>query len=84
MSIDRDAATPIHKQLAALFREKIRSGELAPGARLPSTTRLQQEYEVSEVTAKNAMELLKQEGLVEGVSGRGRFVARSPVPPSAG
>jgi len=76
VTIERDSAVPPYRQLAGILRDKIASGELAPGAAVPSVKRLRQEYGVAETTARKAVALLRDEGLVETVMGWGSFVAK--------
>ena len=58
------------RQIYAIYRGKIESGELAPGARLPSIKGLAQEYGVAPSTAQKVLTALRDEGLVEtGVMG---------------
>ncbi len=71
MTIDHDSAVPPYRQLAGILRDQIQSGELAPGAAVPSVKRLRQEYGVAETTARKAVALLRDEGLVETVMGWG-------------
>ena len=66
--------------LAEHIRKQIASGELAPGAKLPSTSQLRHEHNVSAMVVRNAMITLKAEGLVYGVPGVGVFVADAAVP----
>jgi DNA-binding GntR family transcriptional regulator len=73
--ITRGTPVPPYRQLAAIIRGQIESGELASGQQLPSVVALAAEYEVSTPTAKKALTLLKSEGLVTGVAGYGTFVA---------
>jgi GntR family transcriptional regulator len=78
--VDTSADRPVYKQVADLLRAAIVSGELAPGARLPSEQELIDEYGVGRSTARQAVTLLRNEGLIEVVHGRGSFVrAREPV-----
>ncbi|SCL31805.1 GntR family transcriptional regulator [Micromonospora nigra] len=67
-------------ELAAILRARITSEQLKPGDRLPSERQLSQEYGVSLVTARAAVQLLRSEGLAEAVRGRG-VVVRVPVEP---
>lgn len=60
--------------LAEDIREQIRSGQLKPGDKLPSSRELQAKYEVTSIVVRNAMIALKAEGLVEGVPGVGVYV----------
>jgi DNA-binding GntR family transcriptional regulator len=81
--IDRSRPMPPYLQLAAILREKINSGELARGTRLPSVLGLADEYGVAQVTVQKALALLKAEGLVVAYAGYGTFVSEEP-PRSAG
>jgi DNA-binding GntR family transcriptional regulator len=73
--ITRGTPVPPYRQLAAILRAQIESGELAPGTQLPSVVALAGEYEISVPTARKAVSLLKAEGLITGVPGYGTFVA---------
>jgi len=53
----------------------IRSGELAPGDRVPSEPQLAREYEVSRDTAQRALATLAAEGLIIRRRGIGSIVA---------
>jgi len=64
------------EQIAEELRSEIRSGRLAPGARLPSERQLADQYSVSTTTAVRAMERLRDEGLIESKAGAGRFVRK--------
>lgn len=65
---------PGYLQVADDLREQIRTGALAPGAPLPSTTRLAERYEASLGVVKMAVGILRNEGLVVGQQGKGVFV----------
>lgn len=62
-------------QIADGIRAQIQSGDLAPGDKLPSTSEMCREHGVSAIVVRQAINALKIEGLVEGVSGVGVFVA---------
>ncbi|MGC4770821.1 winged helix-turn-helix domain-containing protein [Micromonospora sp. DT44] len=66
------------KELADLLRAQITSGQLKAGDRLPSERDLSQTYDVSAITARAAVQQLRNEGLAEAVRGRG-VVVRTPV-----
>ncbi len=74
MSIDHEAATPVYQQLAAILRARIQSGELPPGRALPSESTLMQEHGIARETARKAVRVLRDEGLVQIVQGRGSYV----------
>ncbi|MFJ5646345.1 GntR family transcriptional regulator [Streptomyces sp. NPDC093223] len=62
------------KAIADSLRERIRSGELAPGASLPTSRELADSFGVSTKTVGSAVDLLKAEGLVVGEQGGRRRV----------
>lgn len=76
MTIDHLDPTPLYAQLANILRQKIESGELASGQLLPSESYLQQEHGVSRGTVRMAVGLLRDEGLVISIAGRGSFVQK--------
>lgn len=76
--IDPHSGVPRHLQLAAMLRARLAAGEWAPGAMLPSETRLSQDYGVGRGTVRRAVTLLRVEGLVDVAPGYGTRV-REPV-----
>jgi GntR family transcriptional regulator len=74
VTVDHLDPTPLWKQLAAVLRQMIQSGELKPRAPLPSESQLQQQYEVSRGTIRKALDQLREDGLVVTITGRGTFV----------
>ena len=66
--------TPMYIQLADILREMITSGELEPRSPLPSESYLQQEHGIARGTVRMAIGVLRNEGLVVTISGRGTFV----------
>ncbi|QKV93206.1 GntR family transcriptional regulator [Streptomyces sp. NA02950] len=62
------------KQIADDLRERIRSGALAPGARLPGEPALVRQYGVAKETARRALTLLVTEGLAVRRRGSGTYV----------
>lgn len=75
MGLDHEAETPLYRQLAGVLREQIASGAIA--RRVPSVKSLVQEFGIAQGTAERALALLREEGLIRSVMGRGHFV----VPP---
>ena len=73
--LDPDKPTPLYQQLAAILRGRIERGELT--GRVPSIKTLAQTYGVAMGTAERALTLLRDEGVVVMVIGRGAFVNRS-------
>ncbi|MFF0386883.1 GntR family transcriptional regulator [Streptomyces sp. NPDC004286] len=76
---------PPYARIAGHYRDLISSGELSPGALLPSIKKLASEWEVSTATADRAMRLLREEKLVQGIPGVGTEVmAPHPISLSSG
>ena len=79
--IDRDAPVPPYRQIANALREQITSGAIPPGRRIPSLVELETEYGVARDTLRKAVRVLKDEGLVETITGMGVYVtARDQQP----
>jgi len=64
-----------YRRIADELAAKIKSGELPPGTKLPSTAQLADQYDVSPATVYRAVSLLHDRDLVVGHSGRGVYVA---------
>jgi GntR family transcriptional regulator len=78
MSIDPTDPRSPSKQIAAFLRARIEDGSLPPGSKLPSERELADEYAVAPQTAREAVKVLKNEGLVLGQTGKGVFVRKTP------
>ena len=74
--INRDGPVAPWRQLAAILRDQITSGELGPGARIPSIASLSQEHDLAVTTVQKAIQALKDEGLIV-TSPMGTFVRES-------
>jgi DNA-binding GntR family transcriptional regulator len=72
--IDPSADRAVFRQLADLLRDQIVTGVLGPGDPLPSELRLAQEYGLSRTTVRQAIAILRAEGLVNVERPRGTFV----------
>lgn len=79
--IDREGPVPPYQQVANALRERIASGDIPPGRRIPSIVELEQEFGVARDTLRKAVQVLRDEGLVETVRGLGVFVVDRPGPP---
>nr|MDT0660006.1 winged helix-turn-helix domain-containing protein [Micromonospora sp. DSM 115978] len=72
--IDPRSDRALYRQLADLLRKQIGSGELAPGAQLPSETTLAQTYGLARPAVRQAVAVLRAEGLVTTARGYGTRV----------
>jgi GntR family transcriptional regulator len=68
-----------YEQVADDLRRLITSGTLRVGSRLLPETRLAVQYRVSVPTLRDALEVLRSEGLVAKYQGHGNFVTRPPL-----
>lgn len=73
-TLDPDDPCPPYLQIADHLRTDVRSRKLAPGAQLPTMQALANEYGVSLGTAKSALNVLREEGIVVTRQGKGSFV----------
>lgn len=78
MTVDPYGFTPMYEQLADILRARIKSGELPHLALLPSELALTQEHGISRDTARRAIAVLRDEGLVFTVPQRGTYVGPRP------
>ena len=79
-NVDLTSDRPVFRQIADLLRHDIDTGALGEGARLPSERELMDTYGAARGTVRQAVALLKAEGLVQTEHGRGGFVrSRPPV-----
>ena len=61
-------------KIAASIRAAILSGELEPGAQLPSGEELTRFFGVAKMTVNSAIRALRDEGFVRSVAGSGVYV----------
>ena len=77
---------PMYRLIADDLRRQIESGELAPGAQLPSEVELREKYgtgqdsKTSRNTIRDAVKVLVSGGLVETRPGQGTFVVMKVIP----
>jgi 2-aminoadipate transaminase len=77
--LDHGSAVPLYRQLYEQFAERIRSGELGQGERLPATRELAGLLGLNRTTVSAAYEMLEAEGMIAGRVGRGSFVTAAPA-----
>lgn len=71
--------TPVYQHLYDQLAGRLRRGDIAPGGRLPSERQLAGELGVSRMTARAAVDLLVQRGLVERRERSGVYAARPKI-----
>ncbi|WP_167501509.1 GntR family transcriptional regulator [Streptomyces malaysiensis] len=80
MSLPRDSHTPPYQLVADDIRQQIRSGRLKPGEKTPSSRELEARHKIANMTARSALRVLRDEGLIYTTPGRGSYVS-DPLPP---
>lgn len=73
-----------YQQIAEDLRGRVGRGEFAAGKVLPSESELSGDYAASRITIRKALEVLRDEGLVDSRQGFGWFVAVDPLRQSLG
>lgn len=79
-SIDPYNGRPLYRQLADILRDAIRKGELRPGVTLPTLQRLADDYELGVDAVRDALAVLRGEGLIETERGKPARVRALPEP----
>jgi GntR family transcriptional regulator len=67
----------LYVQVAEHIKARIDAGELAPGAKLPPERELAHEYQVAYNTIRAAMALLRDQGVIVTLHGKGTYVAEA-------
>lgn len=79
MGIDRTSPMPLYYQLKQILLIQIDSGEFKPGDILPTESQIQEYYDVSRTTVRQALSELESEGKVSRYRGRGTFVTKPKI-----
>ncbi len=75
MKIDLKKSVPLYQQIVQDLRKKISSQQIMIGDCLGSQQEIADQYQVSLITARKAMAILIEEGILVGQVGRGMYVA---------
>ncbi|MFC0270373.1 GntR family transcriptional regulator [Metabacillus herbersteinensis] len=67
----------MYQQIKNKIKEQIQTGKLRVGDRVPSEKELTEQFHVSQITTKNALGGLAEEGIVVRKKGKGTFVCES-------
>jgi GntR family transcriptional regulator len=81
--VDSTSPTPIYAQLDRSIRAAIATGELEPGAQLPTVRQLAVDLAVNANTVAKVYAQLERDGILETRRGVGTFVRESPSPQAA-
>lgn len=77
MSLMSNEAMQPYQRIVQDVRDKIRSGRLPVGEKLPSTRELAEEYGVAQGTVQRALTELRTAGFIYSHQGRGSFVSKA-------
>lgn len=78
-SIYDRSRVPLYLQVASVMRQRVNSGRWVEGERISTLEELEEEFGVARVTIRQAVELLRAEGLLQAQQGRGTFVSGRPA-----
>ncbi|GAA2441448.1 GntR family transcriptional regulator [Streptomyces glaucus] len=78
MTLDLDGPDPLYEQIAQILAARIAAGDYPPRRRIPSEAGIVEEFGVSRPTARAAVQLLVERGLVRTVRGKGSYVVDDP------
>ncbi|MCX4799924.1 GntR family transcriptional regulator [Streptomyces sp. NBC_01242] len=80
MASETGTQRPKYQRIADDLKAAIESGEYGPGDRLPGESTLAAQYDVAPLTARQALKILRIEGLVETKKGAGaRVISFRPI-----
>jgi GntR family transcriptional regulator len=70
---------PLYIQVASVMRRRIETKQWLPGQKISTLVELEREFAVARVTIRQAIDILREEGLLHAQQGRGTFVAEKPT-----
>jgi len=73
--LDKNSPIPLYYQLVETIRDRITAGELKPGEQLPGERELGEQYGISRMTVRQALQYLIREEALIAKQGLGTFVA---------
>ncbi|MFI5079898.1 MAG: GntR family transcriptional regulator [Streptosporangiales bacterium] len=72
-----DPAEVVYVQIADDLAARVRDGTYPVGSRLPSEAELAETYGVAKMTVRRALDVLREQGLIKTLHGRGSVVVKS-------
>ena len=83
LALERHGSHPLYMQVVTQIQERIRSGALPIGTRLPPIRQLANELGLTRLTVHSAYSELQAGGWIESFVGRGSYVSQRPLPQRA-
>ncbi|GAB6138794.1 phosphonate metabolism transcriptional regulator PhnF [Halanaerobaculum tunisiense] len=84
MKLNENSPIPLYYQLENIIREKIEQGDYEEGDKIPSERKLSDQFNLSRMTIRKAIENLVDEGLLHRKRGKGTFVSQEKLDPISG
>ena len=82
--LNKESSVALYQQLIDEIKDQIASGKLTTGDRLMTEFELSQEYNVSRITVRKAIEVLVEENILIKKQGIGTFVAEKKTDKKCG
>lgn len=79
MELNPENSIPLYQQLKEEIKNAIKTGQLPYGAKIPTEPKLSEQYNVSRITVRRAIEELAQEGYLFKKQGKGTFVQEHKI-----
>lgn len=77
--LNNNSSTPLYKQLVEIISKKIQDETYPPGSQIPTENKLREQYQVSRVTVRQALQELAEKGIIERKTGKGTFVTEEKL-----
>lgn len=75
-SLNKELPVPLYHQIECILRDAIEAGRWQTGQQLPNESQLAEQFGVSKITIRQAMQELSAHGYVRREQGRGTFVSK--------
>jgi GntR family transcriptional regulator len=78
-SVSRNSHFPLYYQIRQQIEQSILSGAIKPGDKLSSENELAEQFQVSRMTIRRAIDYLVSQGILKRIQGQGTFVTEKPL-----
>lgn len=79
MKLNPENAIPLYQQLKEEIKNAIKTGQWHYGEKIPTETEISEQYNVSRITVRRAVEELSREGYLSKKQGKGTFVQEHKI-----